>query len=51
MHHARHWYVEKNTGRPWLIYRSAQAYMKTRTPETQDKAWQMVKLMETVRVM
>lgn len=30
------------------MHNIVQAYMKTNTPETRDKAWNMVKLMETV---
>ena len=32
-----------------LKHALVQAYMKINTPEIQDKAWQIVKLMEIVR--
>jgi hypothetical protein len=34
--------------RTLLTATTVQAYMKSKTPEAQEKAWQMVKLMETV---
>ena len=33
---------------PKLILYTVQAYMKLKTPEAHDKAWQMLKLLETV---
>jgi hypothetical protein len=38
-------------GRTQLTAMTVQAYMKSKTAEAQEKAWQMVKLMETVSLL